>query len=74
MKWWPFSKRSVREEPHVSPETEAVASRTERLASRVEALGVETRAVAREANLVRDINHFGPALVAAFSTPRRRRP
>lgn len=72
MKWWPFNLKEPRGEHSVSPETKAVASRTEALASRVEALGVETRAVAREALLVREVNHFGPALVAAFSTPRRK--
>lgn len=73
MKIWPFDKKavSVDDRPPVSPETRAVASRTEALTSRVEALSVETRAVAREAMSVRNDNHFGPALVAAFSTPRR---
>jgi hypothetical protein len=55
----------------VSPETKAVVSRTEALDCRVEALGVETRAVAREALMVRSDNHFGPALIAAFSNLRR---
>lgn len=55
----------------MSPETKAVVSRTEALDCRVEALGVETRAVAREALMVRSDNHFGPALIAAFSNLRR---
>ena len=71
MTWWPFNRDKPEREPQVSPETKAVACRTEAIASRIEALGVETRAVAREAMAVRDMNHFGPALVAAFSTPRR---
>jgi hypothetical protein len=69
--WWCRKRKAPDEEPSVSPETKAVASRTEALASRVDALGIETRAVAREALLVRESNHFGPALIAAFSTPRR---
>lgn len=71
MTWWPFKRNPTRETP-VSPETKAVVDRTDALACRVEALGIETRAVAREALLVRADNHFGPALVAAFSTPRRK--
>ena len=71
MRLWPFNRDKPQREPHVSSETKAVVWRTEALASRVEALGRETRAVAREAEHVRKTNHFGPALVAAFSTPRR---
>lgn len=67
---WPFKRKRPEESPPVSPETQAVLSRTEALDSRVEALGVETRAIAREALLVRSDNHFGPALVAAFSMRR----
>jgi hypothetical protein len=69
---WPFNReRHPVKETALSPETQAVLSRTDALASRVEALGVETRAVAREAQYVRSANNFGPALIAAFSTPRR---
>ena len=71
MKLWPFNRDKPEREPQVSEETKAVACRTDALIDRVEALGKETRAVAREAMLVREMNHFGPALVAAFSTPRR---
>lgn len=71
MTWWPWKRDEPKEEQPVSPETKAVVDRAQALHSRVEALGVETRAVAREAMLVRQDNHFGPALVAAFSTPRR---
>lgn len=73
MKWWPFNKTdSDSGDCEVSPETKAVLNRTDALASRVDALGIETRAVAREAEYVRESNHFGPALIAAFSTPRRK--
>lgn len=71
MTWWPRKRKDPAPEPEVSPETLAVQNRTEALASRIDALGVETRAVAREALMVREANHFGPALIAAFSTPRR---
>ena len=70
MKWWPFKRDDSREAP-LSPETRVVVSRSQALDSRVDALGVETRAVAREALYIRHTNHFGPALIAAFSTPRR---
>lgn len=71
MNLWPFKRKDADPPPQVSPETRAVVNRTEALASRVEALGIETRAVAREAVRVREMNNFGPALIAAFSTPRR---
>lgn len=56
----------------MSPETQALSERTARLAKRIDRQGVETRAVAREAEVVRQSNHFGPALIAAFMTPRNR--
>lgn len=74
MTWWPYKRQERQPDPPISPETQAVKSRTEALADRVEALGVETRAVAREATHIRESNHFGPALIAAFSTPRRTHP
>jgi len=69
---WLFGKEPPARGLEISEHTRRVRSRTERLAEAIEAQGVETRAVAREAEQIRQNNHFGPALIAAFSTPRRK--
>lgn len=69
---WLFGKEPPVRGLEISEHTRRVRDRTERLAKQIEAQGVETRAVAREAEQIRQSNHFGPALIAAFSTPRRK--
>lgn len=71
---WPFGKEPPARGLEISEHTRRVRDRTERLAEMIDAQGVETKAVAREAEQIRQANHFGPALQAAFSTPRSRRP
>jgi len=63
---WPFNKeRPIETKP--DPATRNLSSRTERLAAELDALGLETRAVAREAQHIRENNHFGAALVASMA-------
>lgn len=71
---WPFTAGKERNcrTPEVSELTRDLRSRTDRLSEVINAQGIETRAVAREAQHIRETNHFGPALVAAISTPRRK--
>lgn len=68
---WLFGKEPPARGLEISEHTRRVRSRTERLAAMIDAQGIETKAVAREAEQIRQANHFGPALEAAFSTPRR---
>jgi len=63
---WPFNKERPTVVHAPDPETRALGRRTDALKKQVEALGVETRAVAREAEHIRDNNHFGAALLASM--------
>lgn len=64
---WPFNREQPSPEPQISEETRELRRRTERLAEVIQAQGVETRAVAREAEHVRQTNHFAVALITAMS-------